>query len=229
MPTTSWGSIRGDVLRVTREDLCGAPIVGPASTISTKGFASIALSPQYEEGTETVQKNADGTIDWIDKPKDELKYVNATIVFNRVNPDIFSAIMGHPIVLDGLGNAVGVRIGETVQTSFALEGWSDNPGVACAGAKPYGYFLLPWLTGGRLDDFSIANEAATFTISGSRTNPLSPWGVGPYPVVLQAPVGQAAAVAGPLLTPIGPKQHLHMQTTLVPPPAPTPSPIALPA
>ncbi|SNS58240.1 hypothetical protein [Rhodococcoides kyotonense] len=230
MPTTSWPSIRADRMRVTREDVCGAPIIGPSTTISTKGFASIALSPQYEEGTETVMKNADGSIDWIDKPKDEIKYVGVTIAFNRVNPDLFSAIMGHPIVLDGVGNAVGVEIGETVETAFGLESWTDTPGVACAGAKPYGYFVLPWLTGGRLDDFTLQNEAASFTISGAITNANSPWGVGPYDVVLQAPVAPATVgVPGPLLTPIGPKAHFRMLQTLVPPPAHADSPIALTA
>ncbi|GGG03972.1 hypothetical protein GCM10007304_17640 [Rhodococcoides trifolii] len=227
MPSKPWPSIRAEVMRITKEDICGAPVVGPATTIVTDGFVSISPSPQYEEGTETVEKNANGKIAWVDKPKDELKYISTSIAFNLVNPDVFNMIMGSPIVLDGDGNAVGIRLGETVKTSFGLEGWSDVPGVPCVGAVPYGYFLWPWLQGGRLADFSLQNEKASFTIENCLTQAGAPWAKGPYNVVINGTGGTAAP--GKLLTAIGPKEHLHMQQTLVPPPAVTAGPVALAA
>jgi hypothetical protein len=230
MPSQPWPSIRVDRMRITKEDVCGVPVIGPATTTVSDGFASIAISPQYEEGTETVAKNANGKIDWVDKPKDELKYLSVNIVFNKVHPDIFATIMGQPIVLDGAGNSVGIRLGDTVRTAFGLEGWTNVPGVACVESEPFGYVLLPFLRGGRLADFTLSVEQATFTIENSITQQNSPWGKGPYDVDLQAPVAPATVgVPGKLLTAIGAKHHIDMHKTLVAPPALTDGAVALAA
>ena len=222
MPTTVWPSIRSHVVRTTDLDNCGAPVIGPKSTIVSNGHISIKVSPQYEDGEETAPKNAAGKIAFVDKADDELKYLNLEIAFLKVEPELFSQVTGQPIVLDYAGNATGIRIGATVKANFGLETWTDVPGTVCGpDGKLYGYALLPWLKGGRLGDFSFENALANFTIT-ARTEANSPWGVGPYDVVLNAPVAPATEpVAGPLLTPIAPDQHIHMDPTSIIYPAPT--------
>lgn len=222
MPTTIWPTIRSHVVRATSLDSCGAPIIGPKSTCVSDGHISIKLSPQYEDGEETNQKNAAGKLKVVDKAPDQLKYINFELAFMQVNPDIFNQVTGQPIVLDHAGNAVGIRIGETVEANVAVETWTDVPGTACgADGKAYGYALLPWIKGGRLGDFSFENALATFTLSG-RTSADSQWGIGPYNVVLNAGAApEDPAVAGKLLTAIAADQHIHMEPTTVAPPAVT--------
>lgn len=230
MPTTVWPSIRSHVARATKLDNCGAPVIGPKSTIVTDGHVSIKISPQYEDGEETAPKNAGGKIAFVDKADDELKYLNVEIAFLKVDPELFNMVTGQPIVLDHAGNAVGIRIGATIKANVALETWSDVPGTVCGpDGKLYGYALLPWLTGGRLGDFSFENALANFTIT-TRTEMNSPWGVGPYDVVLNAPVSPSTTpLAGPLLTPIAANQPIHMEPTPVIYPAPTAGAIPLAA
>lgn len=230
MPTTVWPSIRSHVARATKLDNCGAPVIGPKSTIVTDGHVSIKISPQYEDGEETAPKNAGGKIAFVDKADDELKYLNVEIAFLKVDPELFNMVTGQPIVLDHSGNAVGIRIGATIKANVALETWSDVPGTVCGpDGKLYGYALLPWLTGGRLGDFSFENALANFTIT-TRTEMNSPWGVGPYKVVLNAGATPTdAPVPGPLLTPIAANQPIHMEPTPVIYPAPTAGAIPLAA
>ncbi|MDH6279534.1 hypothetical protein [Prescottella agglutinans] len=222
MPTTIWPSIRSRVVRVTSLDACGAPRIGQKSTAVSEGHISIKLSPQYEDGEETNQKNAAGKLIVIDKALDQLKYFNFEIVFAQVNPDIFNQVTGQPIVLDHAGNAVGVRIGATVEANCAVETWTDVPNTACGpDGKSFGYALVPWIKGGRLGDFSFENALANFTLTG-RTESNSQWGTGPYKVVLNEPVAPATEpVAGKLLTAIAADQHFHMEPTTVAPPAVT--------
>ena len=228
MPTTVWPTIRSHVVRTTNLDNCGAPVFGPKSQIVSDGHVSIKISPQYEDGEETAPKNAAGKIQFVDKAQDELKYHNVEIAFLQVNPELFSQTTGQPIVLDHAGNATGIRIGATIRSNFALETWTDVPGTVCGpDGKLYGYALLPWIKDGRLGDFSFENALANFTIT-ARTEARSPWGVGPYDVVLNAAVAPATEpAAGPLLTPIAADQHIHMEPTSIVYPAPTAGAVAL--
>ena len=211
MPTTVWPSIRSHVVRATKNDACGAPVIGPKSTIVSDGHISIKVSPQFEDGEETAPKNAAGKI-----------------AFLKVDPELFNMVTGQPIVLDHAGNATGIRIGATIRSNFGIETWSDVPGTACGpDGKLYGYALLPWLKDGRLGDFSFENALANFTIT-ARTEANSPWGVGPYDVVLNAPVSPSTTpLAGPLLTPIAADQHIHMEPTSIIYPATTAGAVAL--
>lgn len=230
MPTTIWPTIRSHVVRTTTLNNCGAPVIGQKSTCVSDGHISIKLSPQYEDGEETNQKNAAGRLKVVDKALDQLKYINFEMAFMQVDPEIFNQVTGQPIVLDHAGNAVGIRIGETVEANVAVETWTDVPGTACgADGKAYGYALLPWIKGGRLGDFSFENALATFTLTG-RTSADALWGTGPYKVVLNEGAQPAdPAVPGKLLTAIGADQHIHMEPTTIAPPAVTAGAIALPA
>ena len=59
MPATScYQTIRGQAMRLTAVDACGAPIIGLKSVVTSDGFISIKYTLDYEDGEDTTQKNA---------------------------------------------------------------------------------------------------------------------------------------------------------------------------
>jgi len=212
--------IRGRRMRITRLDECGAPVVGPTSVRVSKGFVSVGLSPQYEDADAISVTNAAGEVEFNEQGDSTLTSMQAEIAFTRVDPDLISLITGNETVVDQAAVAVGFRMsgGVPILGGWALEVWSDLGGQACAGGRSYGYFLLPFLRGGKLGDFTVENGAASFSVTSS-TREGSQWGVGPYDVVMGGT--EQAPVAGPLLTEIAPQDHFHLQTTVVAPPAET--------
>ena len=221
MAATCWNSIRGKVARITKVDSCCYPVAGTCSTVVTSGFVKVDYAAEISEGEDVEVKNANGALCLTDKGCDTLKDYKLTIDFCAVDPDLFTLMTGQPVVLDYAGVSVGMRTGTAIpcEGGFALETWSDIPNAAtCTDVnniprKNYGYFLLPCLTGGTLQGFSVENAAASFQITATTRAP-STWGRGPYNVV---PV-DAAQTPGRLLTAIQPTEHMHLQTTTTPPP-----------
>lgn len=219
MPATCWSSIGAEVMRATRLDSCGAPVVGPCSTVVSDGFVSIAWESEIKEGTEVEVLKANGRLCVSDKACDEIKWLNLTIAFCQVNPDLFEMITGFPLVVDWEGTSVGNRVGRDIlcDGGFALEAWTRVPGQPCVvgaeDSKPWGYFLAPWVKGAVLTGFTMENDAASFEIT-ARTELGGNWGVGPYDV----DATDALNTAGPLLTPIGPRDFLDMHLTTIQPP-----------
>lgn len=220
MPATCWKSIHGLMVRATKVDACGIPVVGPCSVVTTDGLITASYSPEIAEGDEIEVKNAAGRICISSKDCPQLKWVNFEITLCGVDPDLFSLLSGYQTVLDWEGKSVGNRIGEDILCAggVGLEIWSEVPGETCgaSGLPSYGYFLIPWLKNMIIGDFEIQNGETTFTLTG-RSEKGSGWGVGPHDV---DPTSAAnPPVPGPLLTPIGPKDHLDLHLTTVPPPA----------
>lgn len=219
--------IKGRRMRITRLDECGAPVIGTSTTRVSKGFVSVALSPQYEDAETVRVKNAAGEVDFNEPGDASLLGMAATVTFTRVDPDLVSLITGSQTILDGDATAVGFRMsgGIPILGGWALEVWSDLAGQVCAGAKAYGYTLLPYLRGGKIGDFTLENGAASFSVS-SVTREGAQWGTGPYQVVHSGP---GATVPAKLLTAIGTKDHFHLQLTTVAPPAESAGLVALAA
>jgi hypothetical protein len=126
-------------------------------------------------------------------------------------------------VLDDAGNAVGFRVSQDISacdSGVALELWAGVPGQACSddptAQGAYGYILLPFLQGGVIGDFTLENAAVTFVVTGMQSKRGSGWGLGPYDVV-----SVTGGALSPLLMPIGPGDHLHVQYTEVAPPEAT--------
>lgn len=220
MPATCWSSVYGKVMRVTRVDECCVPVAGTCSTVVSDGFVSIAYASEIKEGAEIEIEKANGQLCISDKACDEIKWVNITATFCGVDPDMWSIMTGYTTVLDWEGTAVGNRVGKTVlcDGGFALEAWSDVPGQQCIdGNRQYGYFLAPCVVNAVLTGFTLENDGASFEMT-ARTKLGGGWGTGPYNV---DPTDAAnPPTAGPLLTPIGPEDHLDIHMTTVAPPEP---------
>lgn len=221
MATYCLKPIRGKVMRLTRLDACGAPVHGPKATVTSKGFVSVEITMEVEDGTEYQLKGADDTFIVNDRGRPQIKWANVTINMGNVDPDVYNIATGSPLVMNDatIPEAVGFRVREAVYGDFALEVWTDLSGQACAAGVPaYGYLLLPWVKDGIVGDFTVQNELITFPIAQARTSAGSGWGVGPYNVDnrVNAPVGPS-----PLLTAMQATDHLDFHMTTLAPPAAT--------
>ena len=211
--------VGGSAMRVTRTDGCGRPVYGDCSQVVSDGFVSVGVTANIEEGDEISVQNANGKVCVRQTPCPQLTGYTLEIAFCEVDPDLFALITSQAQVFDSEGNGVGFRVNTAVSgcdSGFALEVWSNVPGVACSedatSEGTFGYTLFPFLQGGVFGDFTIENDAVSFTITGATTKSGSAWGTGPYDVVLDG------AAASPLLEPIGTDDHLHVQLTELAPP-----------
>lgn len=213
-------------VRVTRLDSCGAVVTGSCSQVVTDGIISIEMTKNYEEREEFFVKNGDGQFCVRETNAPILKWIDLTLTFCGVDPDIVNIMAGEPLVESDDADATKIgwstEEGSVNNVNFAFEGWSrlsmaSNP---CSGAVPgvrYGYTLFPWVVEGTIGDMTLENGAANFVIT-ARTRSQSLWGVGPYNVALSDNIATLDTPI-PLLTPIGQRQHHRMFITRLAPPA----------
>lgn len=211
------GVIRGRVMRLTRLDACGAPVIGAATTVVTDGFISVARSDQYEGGDPIRVLNANGDLCINEPGKSQLAQEDLTITLCQVNSDAINIMTGAPLVLDAATptpNTVGFRKRcGNADVRFALEVWSDVSGQACAdGDKQYWYSLWPLVTNAQFGDDTIENGPLNIVLTASAFCNAG-WDVGPYDVV-----PGALLVPGPLLTPIGAQDLYNGELTTIAPP-----------
>lgn len=222
MATYCYALVRGRRMRVTALDECGAPpeIGTPNSMAVTKGFVSVTVEVDVEDGDEFVVKNADGDLCINSRSRDQIKRLNLTMEFCQVDPGLFSLVTGMELELDPTTptpDVAGFRLKEgALETNFALEVWGGIPNAPCVvgQALPSVYNLFPYVTNGILQGYTIENDAATFEIT-AWTNGGSGWGVGPYNVIRNA-LGDPA----PLAVAIDDITHLVQRRTTVAPPEP---------
>lgn len=216
--TKKFSLVRGRAMRATRLNGCGNPVLGARSVVTTDGFISVGLTANNTEGEAISVTNANGKVCVSDTPPPKFDHYGVEIAFCGVDPDLVTMLTGQPVVLDAQGEIVGFRQNSKVNVDlvgFALELWSGVPQAACgaSGDPSYGYFLLPFIKGGALGDFTVENAAINFTLTGATTREGAGWGVGPFDVTRTA-----GGLAGPLLEPITEGDHLHLEVTTVPPP-----------
>ena len=212
--------VRGRVLRATRLDSCGRPVEGDDSVVVSKGWTSVAYTANTDDGEEIKVPNANNeTCVYVPAVPSFLGY-GVEITFCNVDPDLYALLTGQRTIVDANGDVVGFAMDTKVSTAdvhFALEVWAGSPGGnACdnpgAGAS-YGYVLLPLLQGGVVGDFTIENDAVTFTVTGASTLDGNHWGQGYYNVVLDG-TGDPSL----LVEPISQTEHLVLLNTSMAPP-----------
>lgn len=233
MPTKSrcFTPVRGRAMRVTKVDGCGRPVLGDDTSIVSDGFVSIALSANTDDGTEINVTNAAGKRCVYEPACPSLLGYGLEIQFCRVDPYLFAMMTGQqPVVDPESGDAIGFKICTDIDMcgeGFALEVWTGAPGTTCdegqtAEAVAGGYLLLPFLQGGTFGDFTIENDAVSFTVTGAATKDGSLWGAGPHAVEWDP----ATSAYGPLRsTTVTSCDHLVVMQTSTPPPTPYCGPI----
>lgn len=224
MTSTSYSLLRVPAVRVTKLDACGQ-VVNTASSVASKGIITIEQETEYEDREDFFTRNADGEPCIRDTSPPILKWINLTLTFCQVDPELYNIMTGEPLVLDDAAapKAVGFRTreGSVAVSNFAFESWQRVAGdAACStGVTNYGYFLLPWVKEGVLGNLTQENGAANFTVT-ARTSYGSLWGTGPYNI-RKVESGADAGAPAKLLTPIVAADHRHMQLTTLAPPTPS--------
>jgi hypothetical protein len=221
MATKCISLVRGRRARFTRLDACGRPVYGPESQVVTEGFVSVSYTANVDEGEEISLPNAAGKRCVYEPAVPSFLGYTVEVAFCNVDPDLFAMATGQRTLTDANGDVVGFTMDTSVDTSqsaFALEVWAGAPtsgGCAEGSEGSYGYVLLPFVQGGIVGDFTIENDAVTFTISQAATRDGNGWGVGPYDVVLGV-----GGTPQPLFEPVVSTEALVMLITGMAPPDP---------
>lgn len=228
MTTHCFTPLLGKRLRITRLTDCGA-LLAPAaanSFIVTEGFVTVTLSSEVEDGTEIIQKNAQGNICVNERQSSTFKRFTVGLTLCGVNPSLLSFVSNADTYNDYAGDVAGIKVAEgPITGKFALELWTGLAGQACIGGnEASGYLLLPQIQAGVLGDIEVNGEnAVNASLSGAFTVGGNGWGVGPYQVVYNGS-NQPAFLPQAL----DPYDHLLlMDTALALPPAacnPQPAP-----
>ena len=217
MAAQCFGTIKSKVARLTRLDACGAPVVGPDTTVVTNGYISIDVSPQYEDGSPARIMNAWG--DLIANEVDDPTFLgaNVTITANKVDIATLDIVSDARQVLSGADPVGAVYAEGKVTTRFAVETWTKVLGSDCAGgSQQYVYWLFPVLGNGRLGDLTLGAEAASFVLSGSTlAAPANTWLAGATPATTGDPYSQSYLPAN---ASIAAGDHFYFGLTTVAPP-----------
>lgn len=233
MPGICAASVQACAARFTRLDECGnfpndgvLPTPGPLLTdndwAASNGFVSIGVTPNYDEGETFEVDNACGTTCVYERECPELRDIDLSIDFCKVDPELFELISGVPLVLNAAGDAVGHDLCEGANcTSFALETWTRIPNQECdpgQSTQKYWYWLWPLVYRVQFGDLTLENGPVSFSVSAT-TKPNPNWGVGPWNDVQAASGAGTVAdpyVPGPMLTPLGDDCHFRRFITELP-------------
>jgi hypothetical protein len=226
--TRRFTAFNGRRARFTRVDSCGRPVYGAGAQVVTSGFVSIGMSGEVREGTDIELVNAGGDLCLSERGADQLRWLTVEAEFCEVDPDLVSLFQpNNTKIVDYLGNVIGFAESDTqdITRGVAIEVWADVAGEDLCddpnATQTWAYFLLPWVVGGTMGDLTIENAGLTTTIN-SRTKRNGKWGVGPYDVMLAA-----ADTPGPMLLPVGAREHRRLFLTNVAPPEETTGAVGL--
>lgn len=178
--------IKGRVMRLVKVDVCGVPVTGASSAVFvSKGFISLAFSPQYEEGQEYIVRNADGEIIVNQKDDSVFKRYAITGTMAEIDPELFAGIassrtldVGSPLVT---GAGYTVKSGQATNR-YSMEVWQRVAGSgACdaSGAQRWIYHALPNVGAFRLGDETVENGVTQTPFTAETADPSTLWGDGP--------------------------------------------------
>lgn len=223
MPSVCFTPFKIPRVRVTQLDSCGAVVEDSCASIATDGIVTLEMTQELEDREEFFEKNGDGEFCTQETDPPRLKWLNLTITFCNVDPELVNLMTGAPLVMSDadVPLAIGYRTrsGSIATVNFALEGWNRVTGSdTCSSSTPYYlYNLWPWVVEGRMGDVTYQNGTANFQVV-ARTKVGSAWASGPYLVYASE---AAASLGDPEFLPDGPvdpdDHHLMFRTTMAPP------------
>jgi len=209
-----------DTVRITRLDACGRPICAADSAYVFDCFATLAMNPNVDDGTDVEYKAANGKLCGFKKGCPTFKGYDLELHFFSISPEFVDIATGNPVYHGFDGAAIGYDDCDVqCKSGFALELWAEVlDATACEldATGKWVYFLLPWVTNGVIGDLEVGSEAVDLSLTGSTRNG-GGWGVGPYNVQ----PADLAGTPGPLLTPLGATCHRRTFITSTPPPTVT--------
>lgn len=210
----------GEVVRITRVDDCGAPVVGPDNAFISECWAQVQMTANIEQGDDITFTSMSGRSCGFKRRCPDFRGYDIEGQFFEASPEQVEILTGNPVYFDHNGDPIGwddCRV--ACRGGFALEVWQNVVGEECPedgeAEGLWFYWLLPWVSNAVMGDVTIGNEGLTFTITGSTRN-ASRWGLGPWDIQAQDDEG----TAGPLLTPLGTTCHRRGFLTTIAPPLP---------
>jgi hypothetical protein len=174
--------IKGTHIRIVRVDVCGIPVTGASAlAVVTKGFVQVQMEPQYEDGEEFFEKNADGEPCVNQKDDPVLKRLNLTVQMCEIDPVAASYVIGgRDLMLSS--DVRGWALTEGIKDDrFSLECWQRVAGAgACAGGgQQYIYNAWPNVGAVQLGNYTIENARSTLEFTGETRGANEAWGNGP--------------------------------------------------
>jgi hypothetical protein len=167
-------SIQGVSIRVTRLDSTGALLNGPGDSYTTSAFMRVSFTPEYEEGDEITEKNANGVVCVTYKAPDTLKRITMELAICEPDAEL-SALISGGLLLRKTVNGVSKSVGwaapgvgdDPAGFGVAIEAWSHavKDGKK-ANVLPYFHWVFPYAKLRQSGDRVIENGMLATTFEG---------------------------------------------------------------
>ena len=173
--------IKGTHLRIIELDACGVPVTGEGGmVVVTKGFVSVEMEPDYEDGEEFFERTADGTPCVNQKDDPTLKRFALTIQMCEINVSGMSFVMSARELISGSPTTgTGFAVAEGNPTNrFSLEVWQEVAGSgACdaSGAQRYIYNAFPNVGATQIGSYPIENGRSALEITSETRGAGATW------------------------------------------------------
>lgn len=174
--------IKGTHIRIVKVDVCGVPVTGAsAMSVVTKGFVQVQMEPQYEDGQEYFERNADGDACVNQKDNSVLKRMQLTVELCEIDPIAASWVISARQLLVST-DVLGWALQEGAPANrFSLEAWQRVAGAGgCAAGGPrYIYNAWPNVGAVKMGTYTIENGRSGFTFTAETQGASTAWGDGP--------------------------------------------------
>jgi hypothetical protein len=177
--------IKGAVLRIVQLDVCGNPVTGASShVVVSNSFTQVAMTPQYEDGTDFFEKTADGGIGVNQKDAPILKRMSLQTDLITVDPDMMPYVLSaRELVTSAPISGMGFALSEGPSSAhYSLEVWQRVAGAgACAvgGVQNYIYNAWPHCYNTQIGAYNIANARSTLSFMCETAAAAAQWLDGP--------------------------------------------------
>lgn len=167
-------SIQGVSIRVTRLDAAGNLLNGPGDSYTTSAFMRVSFTPEYEEGDEITEKNANGVVCVTYKSPDTLKRITMELAICEPDPELSNLISGGLLLrkdVNGVSKSIGWAapgVGDDpAGFGVAIEAWSHaiRDGKK-ATTLPYFHWVFPYAKLRQSGDRVIENGMLATTFEG---------------------------------------------------------------
>ena len=167
-------SIQGVSIRVTRLDAAGNLLNGAGDSYVTSGFMRVSFTPEYEEGDEITEKNANGAVYVTYKAPDTLKRITMELAIAEPDAELSALISGGLLLrkdVNGTDKSVGYAspgVGDDpAGNGVAVEAWSHavKDGKK-ASVLPYFHWVFPYAKLRLSGDRVIENGMLATTFEG---------------------------------------------------------------
>jgi hypothetical protein len=171
-------SIQGVSIRVTRLDAAGNLLNGAGDSYVTSGFMRVSFTPEYEEGDEITEKNANGVVCVTYKSPDTLKRITMELALCEPDPELTNLLSGGLLLRKNIGTFANQDVksigwaapavgDDPAGYGVAIETWSHAIKDGKKNATlPYFHWVFPFVKVRQSGDRVIENGMLATTFEG---------------------------------------------------------------